>query len=186
VTYLAQEITLFPNQIKAGLTFRAEVYYPDYPASDWTLAAIIRGQQNINLNAVASGDNHLFESTALITAAWLPGRYSFSVRATSISSGDIFEAQFGELEILPDLLAISGEYDGRSDNQKALDAIEAVLARRATLDQQRYTINNRELWRTPIIELIKLRSFYAAAVAREKRKNSGNRTFGRRINVRFS
>jgi hypothetical protein len=83
-------------------------------------------------------------------------------------------------------LAISGEYDGRSDNQKALDAIEAVLARRATLDQQRYTINNRELWRTPIIELIKLRSFYAAAVAREKRKNSGNRTFGRRINVRFS
>ena len=49
-----------------------------------------------------------------------------------------------------------------------LDAIEAVIENRATLDQERYRINDRELWRTPVTELIKLRQRYRAEVQAEK------------------
>lgn len=175
---------IFPATITAGLTFKATAFLADYPAPDWTITAIIRGKQDINLTATADGTAHVLEVPAATTADWLPGAYAFSVRASD--GTDVHEIEAGRLEVLPDLAAITGDHEARSQNEIALAAIEAVLARRATLDQERYTINNRELWRTPIADLLKLRSFYQNAVAREKAKASGRSTFGRKIIVRFS
>ncbi len=173
----------FPATITAGLTFKAAFDLSCYPAPAWTLTAIIRGKQDINLTATADGTTHVFEVPAATTADWLPGAYVVSVRASD--GTDVHEVQASSLEIKPDLAAVTGDYDARSQNEIALEAINAVLAKRATLDQDRYVINNRELWRTPIADLLKLRSFYQNAVAREKAKQSGRSTFGRRINVRF-
>ncbi|MDC6408575.1 hypothetical protein LOK82_08010 [Xylella fastidiosa subsp. multiplex] len=94
------------------------------------------------------------------------------------------ELKRGKLRVEPDFASLPQGYDGRSDNQRALDAINAVLQKRATQDQQRYRINNRELWRTPIAELLKLRTFYAVAVQRETPTDTP-RSWGNIVPVRF-
>lgn len=134
--------------------------------------------------AASDGQVHKFAADAATTATWTPGAYWWAIRATDGVA--VEEIERGDLVVLPDLVSAPVGYDGRSDNEKALAAIEAVLGKRATLDQERYRINNRELYRTPISELIKLRGFYARAVAREKRKASGATTWGRPVPVRFS
>lgn len=156
----------------------------NYPATEWTLTAHLRGGVAIDLLAVADGTDHAFNAAAAVTAEYTPGRYQLTLRATNGTA--VEEVQNSAVDILPDLATVTSPYDGRTDNEKALEAIDAVLGKRASLDQERYRINNRELYRTPIADLLKLRSFYATAVRREKAKNSGQSTFGRRINVRFS
>lgn len=155
-----------------------------YPAPDWALKAHLRGPAQIDLNATPDGTGHKFAADAAATASWTPGTYWFSLRA--IKGGDVIEAAKGQLEVLPDLTAVAAPYDGRTQNEIALASIKAVLAKKATQDQMRYTINNRELWRTPVADLLKLHAFYVAAVRREKASKSGRTTFGRQIHVRFS
>lgn len=63
-----------------------------------------------------------------------------------------------------------GAYDGRSQAQKDLDAVQAAM--RAMISGgavQRYTIGNRELWKMSIADLITLESKLKADVAREKK-----------------
>lgn len=174
----------FPSSASAGVNFSACVALPDYPAPDWEISAVMRGAGSIDLTAVLDGEKYKFTASAAVTAEWTPGRYWVSIRATK--DADVFEVATLQIEITPDLTQSAEGYDGRTQNEIALEAINAVMAKRATLDQQRYTINNRELWRTPVAELLKLRSFYTTAVRRERRSASGRSAFGRAIHVRFS
>lgn len=70
-------------------------------------------------------------------------------------------------------LVYSGQpsaYDGRSQAQKDLDAVQAAM--RAMISGgavQRYTIGNRELWKMSIADLMMLESKLKAEVAREKK-----------------
>lgn len=148
------------------------------------MALILRGPASIDMAATAEGSAHVFTADAATTASWAPGSYWFSLRTTK--GADVLEAGKGSIEVLPDLAAQAAGYDGRTQNEIALENINAVLAKRATRDQQRYTINNHELWRTPIADLIKLQAFYRAAVRREKAAKNGVSTFGRQVYVRFS
>lgn len=172
--------SILPAEITAGLDFQARVVLPAYPAPTWALTALLRGPQAIDLNAAADGAAHVFAADAATTATWVAGTYWYSVRATS--GGSVLEVGKGRMEVARDLASVTGEYDGRTANEKALASIDAVIANRATMDQQRYVINNRELWRTPMADLIKLRAFYAAKVRRER----GCGGIGRQIPVRFS
>lgn len=88
-------------------------------------------------------------------------KQSFSIRA-SLAVGDI-----------------------RSNARKSLDAIDAMLGGQAQEGVRRYRINNRELERYTVDELLKLRSHFAAEVQREERKNKGMNGLGPRIAVRF-
>lgn len=155
-----------------------------YPAPAWTVTLHLRGPSDINLTATGDSASHQFSAAPAVTGSWVPGAYWWAIRATD--GTDVVEIERGTLSVLPDLVSVTGAYDGRSENEKALDAIEAVLAKRATLDQERYRINNRELYRTPITDLLKLRTFYAAQVRREKAKAGGRSGWGRAIHVRFS
>jgi hypothetical protein len=169
-----------PAEITAGLDFQAAVDLAAYPAPDWTLRAIVRGPQAIDLTATASGTSHVFTADAATTSGWKPGAYWYSLRATK--DGAVVDAGRGQMNILPDLASVTEPYDGRSQAAIALDAIDAVLAKRATMDQQRYVINNRELWRTPIADLLKLRAYYATQVRRERKSPR----WGKPIIVKFS
>lgn len=169
-----------PATATAGLSFSADVDATEYPAPAWDLTLHLRGPESINLTATDNGTAHKFAANAAMTAGWNAGDYWYSLRATN--GTDTVELETGTLKVLLDLLAAQPGYDGRSQAQISLDAIEAVLGKRATIDQERYRINNRELYRTPIADLLKLRSFYAAQVKRER----GGSSFGRQISVRFS
>lgn len=169
--------------IQAGTTFRAALALEDYPATAWRLTLPLRGPQAIDLTAIADGAGFLLEAAAAATAAWAPGRYWYSLRVTDGTR--VYEAGAGQLSVLADLSAVSGAYDGRGEAETALAAIDAVLAKRATRDQERYKINNRELHRTPVRDLLQLRAYYAMRVRRERAAASGRRGFGRAIAVRF-
>lgn len=171
-----------PNQATAGLPFQAAVTLADYPAPRWSATLHLRGPKAIDLTAAGDGATHTFSASATTTGAWADGQYWYSLRVTD--GADVREIEHGELRVLPDLVAAGDGYDGRSKWQIGLDAIDAVLEKRASQDQQRYVINNRELWRTPIADLLKLRAYYATKVRQECK--GGRRGFGRQIPVRFS
>lgn len=174
-----------PARITAGLNFQACLTLPDHPAPDWDARLYVRGVESIDLQATASGTDHVFAADADTTKDWKPGHYWYVIRVTR--GTDVDQVETGAFEILPDLTQAPAGYDGRSEAQIALDAIDAVLQRRATIDQERYRINNRELYRTPIADLIALRGYYARQVAKEKAAKRGQRgRFGRPVTVRFS
>lgn len=174
----------FPANLGAGLNFSAVVTLPDNMAPAWTVTAVMRGAGVITLTATGDGSTFTFAVPGETTAGWPQGPYWVSIRATK--GADVIEVGKRKIDIAPDLANAEAGFDGRSQNEIALAAIQAVMAKRATIDQQKYTINNRELWRTPIADLLKLHSFYATAVRRERRRMAGVTTFGRNINVRFT
>lgn len=179
-----QDNANFPAKATAGLSFSALVSVADYPVPEWALVAYIRGPKSIDLTSTPEGSDHRFTADAETTADWPAGAYWYSLRA--INGADVREIETGTLQVLPDITAAGDGYDGRSNAQIALDAINAVLEKRATLDQERYRINNRELYRTSISDLLKLRAFYAGQVKRECARNAGRSKFGRQVLVRFS
>ena len=157
---------------------------------------MLRGPGAINLTAqvatitipntgglpAASGSYHRFRISAAETAQWEPGVYWYSIRATD--GTDVVEVEAGEITIKPDLAGLSAGHDGRLHVQRVLDAIEAILEKRATIDQERYRINNRELYRTPIPDLLALRDRYKAELRRMKAMAKGG-LFDQAVRVRF-
>jgi hypothetical protein len=142
---------------------------------------MLRGPAALDLLAAREGARHVWRVSAAETSQWIAGEYAYTIRATN--DADVLEVEAGRVRILPDLARVAMGFDGRSLNRIALDNIEAVLAKRATLDQERYRINNRELYRTPIAELLRLRGHYVQQVAREDAKRRGKSLFGRQIKV---
>jgi hypothetical protein len=178
--------TSLPDEIMAGLDFQATLSFPQYPATTWGLNAVIRGPMAINLTASPDSTDataFLLSAPGATTETWTPGKYWYSLRATQGSA--IMEAGSGEFTVLQDLASVTGAYDGRSQDEIALAAIDAVIAKRATMDQQRYKINERELWRTPMSDLLNLRAYYSHRVARARAKARGCSRFGRPIIVKF-
>jgi hypothetical protein len=114
------------------------------------------------------------------TAAMQPGQYVAQVWATY--AGNIKRIVSTESFTLSAALKAG---DMRSNAAKALEMIDAMLAGQAKEGVLRYKINNRELERYSVDELLKLRSHFLAEVQRENRKNKGMSGLGPRIAVRF-
>lgn len=175
-------IGIFPSSITAGLTFDRAATLTAFPAPEWQLSAVLRGPSAINLSAEAAGVGHRFVESAEITSAWDAGDYWYSVRATR--NDEVVEVESGEIKIKPDLASMDAGHDGRNHIQRVLESIEAVIEKRATIDQERYSINNRELWRTPIPDLLILRDRYRSELRRLKAIRKGG-LFDQAVRVRF-
>jgi len=165
---------IVPKTIAAGIDFTAQIGAAARGAS---LRLILRGPKSIDIDAPAGTRYLIVEGAA--TAAWPPGDYAYELRGITEVSVRVIER--GSVRVLPDVAQLPEGHDGRSANRQALDAIEAVLAKRASLDQQRYRINNRELYRTDIADLLRLRAFYVEQVKREEGRG-GSRFKAYRVN----
>jgi hypothetical protein len=174
---------LVPSEISAGITFRVPVAFSEYPAPDWALSLILRGPAPIDLIAEGLVENHTFLAAAAVTAAWVPGSYWWQLRASD--GTDVVLLAEGQTKMLADISAVAGQFDGRAHAQRVLDAIEAVIEGRASIDQESYSINNRSLSRTPVSDLLKLRDRYRAEVKSAAAAKAG-RSLGRIHRVRFS
>lgn len=185
---------ILPGSITAGLTFKRTVTLSAYPADQgWVLRVFLRGllvdkvtgaktNLSIDMQSTPNGAQHVFNVPATTTTEWQAANYGYSVRAVHSPSGEVYEVDNGTIDVLGDMQTATGG-DYRSHAQKVLDAVEAVIEGRATLDQERYRINNRELYRTPLSELRKLRAQYRAEVNREKAKACGKSLFSQTIRV---
>lgn len=172
-------VNFIPTVITAGLTFKIKLSFDNFPASNWQGTLMLRGPSTINIQATACGDSFIFYADAATTAAWKPGDYWFAVRGSS--GDDVIEMRKGEIAIAPDIANVPTGFDGRTYAERVLEAIDAVIEKRASMDQQSYRINDRELSRTPIADLLTLRNQFRAEVNREKARRLGKNTFNRRI-----
>lgn len=145
------------------------------------MTLMLRGAQVHDLQSERDGARHVWSVPASDTGAWTAGDYAYTIRATD--GTNVHEVESGRVRITPDLATAEAGFDGRSANRIALEAIEAVIAKRASLDQERYRINNRELYRTPVADLIKLRAHYVALVSKEEASRKGRSLFGRQVKV---
>ena len=172
-----------PKSTTAGTTLALSLALTAYPAPDWSATLILRGAQSIDLTSRPDGKLHTFTTAADVTASWKPGDYWYSLRVTD--GTEVYEVETGTLTVDPDLAAVS-EFDGRTHAERTLQAIEAVIEGRASKDQDSYRINNRELRRTPISQLLKLRDVYRQEVRRLRASRRGKDTLGRQVLARFN
>jgi len=177
-----------PAKISAGLTFSQLVTLACYPATGWQLSVLLRGPAAIDINGVAEGMAHRLAASAAVTAGWKPGLYRFSARVSA--DGVVNEVESGTVEILADVAQLPDEAgDMRSHARIVLENIRAVIEKRATQDQQRYVISTpngpRELWRTPMKDLLLLEQTYLARVRAEDAAARGCNVFGREVRVRL-
>lgn len=173
--------TIEPETIFQGVTWKWQRTFEDYPATDgWTLTYVLNGPQNITFAATASGSDYLVNETPATTAAYAPGLYTWTA-FLSKTGGDRFAVDDGTLRVVQDPATITAPSDLRSFNKRMLDAIEALLERRATKVEESYRIHNRELKNMDPLELEKWRGIYASRVRQEE---TGSK--GRTLRFRFT
>lgn len=162
-----------PSRIIAGDSLSFTVAGGDALASDgWTASLALRraSGDGIDLESEANGDDHAFVVDAADTAEWQAGRYWYDLRVTD---GTLVRTiARGQLDVEASLADVE-QVDRRSHVERTLEAIEALLANRATLDQQRYRIGDRELERMRLDELLTWRDKYRAELVRMQRRDSG-------------
>jgi len=163
-----------PKQIYRGSSVSCSLALDGYlPSEGWAATLILRGGAKHNVEGTAAVDSFAFSLPTDMTV----GRYWWQVIVQRESEQQV--AQAGELVVMVNLLDVD-TFDGRTEAQIALDAINAVLANRATKDQQSYKIKDRELQRMSVDDLLKLRSFFVSRVNKERGKG-GIRSIGVRL-----
>lgn len=177
-----------PQTIQAGDTLGWKDALPGFPASQgWSLTFSLRGPAAHDIPASTDGDGFSVLVPAAETAQYSPGLYGWTAKV-SHADGRTYTVETGRLTILADLAASSEPIDPRTDSRRVLDAINAVIEKRASIDQQSMTVNGRSLQRTPLPDLLRLKSHFENIVATEERaeKIRKGQDPGGRILVRFA
>ena len=182
--------TGIPREVVAGDTLLFKINNGDFlPSAGWTYKLILtKSDARFGVySSSADGDDHQITIQEDVTATWGEGTYDYHAYFEQ-SGGDRWTIDRGLLTVIYDLANTSGNKDLRTHAKTALDAIEAVLETRATLDQMKFQIAGRTLERTPVEELLGLRDYYRAEVQREERERAvgSNKSHGGRIRVRFN
>lgn len=114
------------------------------------------------------------------TSAWPAGNYALQIWATYADETTRIVGN--------DRLALAAALslgDPRSQARIAFDNIKLMLAGQAKEGVRRYRINNRELERYSVAELLQLKYHFAAEVLREERRARGHAALGPKILAHF-
>jgi hypothetical protein len=156
----------------------------------WTLTYYVRGEvhHGLTLVGVASGGGWQTTITAAQSAT-LPAGVFYWQAAAANGSQRITLGQ-GTITIEPNLAytGLPAAFDGRSEAEQVLAAIDAEIKARATGGTaEEYTIGNRSLKKTPMRELVSLQSRYKTIVVRERQAQKIAQGLGnpRAMYVRF-
>ena len=161
----------------------------DYPAATYTLKYSLRleaaGSTEIEATATANGTGFKVEVGASTTAGYTAGAYHWQAHITRDSDSERVTVDSGTLEIRPNRDLATD--DPRSHYKIVLDNVEAVIEKRATKDQESYSINGRSLTRTSIDELVRLRDTYRAKYIAEVNRHRAKKGLGHhgRLLTRF-
>lgn len=172
------------DSLIAGDTLDFTKVVADYPANaGWVLKYRLVPrfttpvQAPIELTATTvNTTDYRVQATPVATASWTPGAYNWFRWVEQ--PGQRQSLGSGQLLVQLNAAAAAQGADNRSQAQIALDAIDAVLANRATVDQQEYSIAGRSLKRMNVAELLKLRAYFKLQV-------NGERGITRRIVVGY-
>lgn len=139
----------------------------DKTSADYTLAFALRGTQALTVAGEADGSGWRVTLTAAQTATLPAGEYSFAVVITA--GADRYTIEQGRIQVQANIAAQPVGFDGRSQAEKDLAAVQAEIRARiqggASLN---YTIGSRSLAKEPISALMTLESKLKGDIAREK------------------
>ena len=139
----------------------------EYPSSAYTVSytADKQGAGSTTFSITATGTEHTVEVASATTAGYTAGTYAWQLYVTRTSDSQRLSLARGTWTVITNLSASTA--DPRSHAKKVLDAIEATIEGRASIDQMSYSIQGRTLARTPLADLMKLRDEYRAEYAAE-------------------
>lgn len=162
--------TTEPTSFIQGETVQWRKEFCDYlPSGGYSVIYYLRGPEGgIDIGGAADGDAFVFTISAAQSATLAVGEYGY--QAFAILNADKFLVSQGELRVKAGLATIStGEaFDNRTQAEKDLEAVRALLSGKASSDVQSYTIGNRELAKIPMADLLALEKNLSARVRRER------------------
>jgi len=164
----------FPPQFVAGDTvkWQDDAQYGDLDTSieseQYTVTYSIRGASSKDVVGTLDGTGWLFALAPTDTEGWTPGIYYWQATATN-TAGDSITLGQGTTQVLINIAAQAGTFDGRTQYEQDLAAVEAEIRARinngASLE---YSIGNRSLKREPLSELRNMRAELRRLVVRER------------------
>ena len=144
--------TAEPAKLVAGdrFTWKRDDLANEYPVGTFALT--------YEFHEDSGGGNKKFTITAT-------GDYIWEAYITRSADSERIMVDSGRTEITTNLANTNA--DLRSHAKKVLDAIEAVMENRASMDQSSMSIAGRSLSRTPLPDLLELRDRYKAEYLKE-------------------
>jgi hypothetical protein len=175
------EAVKIPSKIRAGDTVAwkddptVDVFGAPISSSTHTLTYFLRTNVNhegATVVGVADGAGWRTTFPSGTTSNFDAGDWYFQAVATSLADGAKTTLGAGQIEVLPSLSYAGqpGAFDGRTQTQKDLDAVQAAI--RSLMSGgavQEYRIGTRSLKRYELADLLALESQLKAQVAREQK-----------------
>lgn len=172
-----------PRTITPGDTITWRDSFSDYKPPEYGLSWAIRGATALSVDAIATGDEFETTITPALSSSLVAGTYFFQAY-TRYESNRVTIGS-GQITVLANLGALTDPYDGSTIAQKMLFAVtEAIQARLSGGAVDSYEIKGRQLNRTPLPDLVKLRDQLKIEVAREQAA-AGLMPDSRRLFVKF-
>ena len=143
------------------------------------------GSHQFTINATEADSTYYIEVPTTTTDDYNPHDYIWGAYITRTSDSARIQVGEGNMTILPNLADTNA--DLRSHAKKVLDAIEAVIEGRATIDQSSFSLGGRSLSRLSIDELMTFRDRYHAEYLKEVKvaRIKNKRGSGNTIKVNF-
>jgi hypothetical protein len=123
------------------------------------------GIHKFTLTATEANDTYYIEAASSSTTGYSVGDYIWEAYITKASDSNRVMVDSGRTTITQNLADTNA--DLRSHAKKVLDAIEAVIENRASMDQSSMSIAGRSLSRMSIDELMTFRDRYKAEYLKE-------------------
>lgn len=156
-----------------------------YSPTIYTLTYYLKEHGGNTSNSFSStAPDFVIEIPSATTASYQVGHIHFQLWIIRNSDSEKIELESGHFDVVA---SFSGSVDPRSHAELMLEKIESLLENRADSDITEYSINDRQITKMGVTELLKWRSFYKAEVVRENRaqKIKNGSGMSRKIYVRF-
>lgn len=164
---------------------------PDFlPVNGWTLKYALAKSDvaPIVLTASDNGDGrHLVDVGLSVTEQWTSGEYMWQSWVEDATPTERREIGNGLITICPLFQSEEQGLDWRSHVKQTLDAVEALLANKATKDQLSYSVAGRSVARMEPDELIQWRGHYLSLWREEQKamRRASGKTSGGKILARM-
>ena len=159
-------------------------------SAGWACAFDMRhnsGNDALTIAGVADGSGGWnFTITAAQSAALHIDYHWYQITVTK--SGERYTLETGEIQLVGNLPASASNFDGRSQTEIDLEAVQAAIrARVAGGEVQEYSIGNRSLKKISVTDLINLEVRLKGDLAAERRKKRVEQGLdsGRSVYVKF-
>lgn len=178
-----------PAFIYAGDTVKwSEDPIADKPAGTWTMTLVVKhatGNDALTATGVANaGGGWDFTLTAAQTAPLHVNTHFYQIYIQS--GAERYTQGQGKLTVKANIAGGGNSYDGRTQIEQDLAAVEAEIRARASGGATiEYSIGNRSLKKESISALLSLRSSLRTDLARELQAKRLSEGVGRSIGIRF-